>query len=549
MPSLFSSKKRVRNGDESNKTIAPRELPPPQPAASVNPPRLLIIGAGSRGKCFARAVMHSTNGIVVAVAEPDAYKRKFLGKNYIWGTEAPTAAEEFESWQAFLAWELKRRESVASGAASAKGIDGVIVCTLDETHAEIILALAPLKLHILCEKPLATNLKDCLGIYKALLSHGCSQLQPGVIFGIGHVLRYSPHNMLLRKLLLEDRAIGEVISMEHTEPVGWWHFAHSYVRGNWRKESTSAPSLLTKSCHDIDLILWLLCSSPDGKLLPHLPSSVTSSGSLVHFKKSRKPALAGNSTNCLSCPAEAECQYSAKRIYHDRHLMGGNTGWPVSIVVADIESCVNLASAKERLLERLREDYDGNTSPEAIDQKSWYGRCVYESANDVCDDQVVTIRWEEPPVSEQGAAANPSDQRGAKTALFHMVAFTDAVCDRRSRIYGSHGEIEANSTTIQVHDFRTGQTQTHRPHLEGGGHGGGDFGLARQFVLAIDAVKNQQMGVGEAQTTFVGCTLEEVIRSHAMVFAAEDARNGQKVVDWAEWWAGEVEAHLDKAPQ
>ena len=52
----------------------------------------------------------------------------------------------------------------------------------------------------------------------------------GAVFGICHVLRYSPHNMLLRELLLEKEVVGDVLSIEHVEPVGWWHFSHSYVR-------------------------------------------------------------------------------------------------------------------------------------------------------------------------------------------------------------------------------------------------------------------------------------------------------------------------------
>ena len=107
-------------------------------------------------------------------------------------------------------------------------MDGVFICTLDETHVEIIVALSPLSLHIMSEKPLATTLADCLKILRSLQPN--PKEPPAQIFAVGHVLRYSPHNIMLRKLLLEDDVIGDVISIEHTEPVGWWHFSHSYVR-------------------------------------------------------------------------------------------------------------------------------------------------------------------------------------------------------------------------------------------------------------------------------------------------------------------------------
>lgn len=197
---------------------------------STAPIRLLIIGAGSRGNAYAKAVTASTPAIIASVAEPIAFKRKALGKKYIWHSKPRQADQEFEDWKAFLHYETDRREKVKAGHAEKvlPGLDGVFVCTLDETHVEIITALAPLGLHIMSEKPLATTLADCLKIYRALKPPGDEQSK--AVFSIGHVLRYSPHNMLLRKLLREEEVIGDVISIEHTEPVGWWHFSHSYVR-------------------------------------------------------------------------------------------------------------------------------------------------------------------------------------------------------------------------------------------------------------------------------------------------------------------------------
>jgi predicted dehydrogenase len=200
---------------------------PPRPPMSSNPPRLLIIGAGSRGEAYATATKQSTNGIVVAVAEPIAYKRQRLGEKYIWGKAGPSEGQSFDDWRSFLSYELQRRERAARGEKVPEGVDAAFICTLDEQHVEVILGLKELELHIMCEKPLATTLADCVAIYKALKPKEGDQKK---IFGIGHVLRYSPHNIVLRKLLLEERAIGEVMSVNHTEPVGWWHFTHSYVR-------------------------------------------------------------------------------------------------------------------------------------------------------------------------------------------------------------------------------------------------------------------------------------------------------------------------------
>ncbi len=178
----------------------------------------LIIGAGARGNAYAAALTQSASSVstrIGAIAEPIISKRNAFERKYVRKHET---CQLFDTWQAYVEFEKGRQR---------RTIDGVFVCTLDELHAEIITALAPLGLHIMSEKPLATTLSDCLRIYRSLQPPGTGS--PQAIFSIGHVLRYSPHNILLRKLLL-DGVIGDVLSIEHTEPVGWWHFSHSYVR-------------------------------------------------------------------------------------------------------------------------------------------------------------------------------------------------------------------------------------------------------------------------------------------------------------------------------
>ncbi|KAF2097683.1 NAD(P)-binding protein [Rhizodiscina lignyota] len=523
-------------------------------------PRIAIIGGGSRGHSYARA-LHTLsssdppiNATIAAIIDPIPHKRREIGESYIWGPadRPPHAWEEFDDYKQWISYEVERRRRVTAGEVldeEEHGADGVMICVLDEMHVEVIRALGEAGLigdkvqngtamHVLCEKPLATTLEDVMEIYKA--SSG-----PSGLFSICHVLRYSPHNMLLRDLAVERRVIGDILSVEHVEPVGWWHFSHSYVRGNWRNSATTAPSLLTKSCHDIDFLLWLLCSPPKSAAAgypPHLPSYVSSMGSLKNFRRSRKPHAAGNATNCLSCPIESECMYSAKKIYLERHLQNGDTGWPVKIVASDIEDIYRAhgkAAAETRLLETLAEDYDASTSREEVQKRPWFGRCVWECDNDVADDQIVTIEWQDDPISPLTNGNGNSDTlkgRVAKTATFHMIAHSLAQCERRGRIYGTGGEISYDSKTITVHDFAKGTTDTYHPKQMGGGHGGGDQGIVQQYLLAIDAVKSGRENVSEAQREYLGCSLEEVVRSHAMVWAAEDARHERKSVNWKEWW-------------
>ena len=505
-------------------------------------PRFIVIGAGARGRAYAEA-MHSTNGIVAAVAEPVPYKRRRFGATHVWRTsDAPSEGQSFTHWDEFVTYETRRRERAAAGEAVPPGVDGAFICVQDEDHRDVVVALTPLNLHIMCEKPLATSLSDCIDLYRAV------RPQPGRdarIFSIGHVLRYTPHNMLLRKLLVEDRVVGDVFSVEHTAPVGWWHFTHSYVRGNWRNGNISAPSLLAKCCHDVDLLLWLLCSpAKTGAGTAHLPSTLTSSGALQLFRKARKPKAAGDATNCLKCPlGDSGCIFSAKNVYIKRGLESMNTEWPVNIVVPEIEDYPNMAEAKAAVLKALADDYDTSTPAEEVSARKWFGRCVFEADNNVCDDQWVTMTWDdEDPSSSSADDGQPP--RFAKSATLHMTATTRKVDQRYTSIYGTDGELHADSQTITTHNFATGESTTHVPPKAVSGHGGGDQGLTSQFVAAVDAVLNRDMPVEEAQAEFVGCTLDEVLRSHAAGFAAEEARKERKVLDWEKWWAGNVEALL-----
>ena len=165
-------------------------------------PRLLIIGAGARGNAYARSVTRSGIGLIVSVAEPISSKRTNLGDQYIWHAGKRQEDQEFDCWQDYVEYERIRRRREEAGERVLPGFDGVFVCTLDETHAEIITALAPFDLHLMSEKPLATTLRDCLTIYRSLQGAGeqksssdggeLAQGAPCIVF-TAHVSRYNDH--------------------------------------------------------------------------------------------------------------------------------------------------------------------------------------------------------------------------------------------------------------------------------------------------------------------------------------------------------------------
>ncbi|KAJ3350918.1 hypothetical protein HDU83_009337 [Entophlyctis luteolus] len=424
---------------------------------------VLLVGAGERGNIYANWILkHPAAAQVVAVCEPNAVRR------------AECAAKHGIAGEYAVA-------DMAQLPADRRVADAAIVATQDALHADAVCTLARLGYHILCEKPLATTLADCERMRDAVAASG-------KVFACGHVLRYSPYTRAL-KAVLEAGEIGDVVNISHIEPVGWHHFAHSYVRGNWRNTARATFSLMAKSCHDVDVLRHYMGAVAAVR--------VASFGSLRHFTPANRPPRAA--ARCLDCPLAADetCAYSAVSAYVTR-ARAFDKGWPVSVVCAGAElECADAVELEDLVVDRLR--------------TTDYGRCVYDVGdNDVCDNQVVIIEFE-----------------GGRTATLTMVAFTEAVCQRVTRVHGTKGEIVGDMSTFTVFDFASQNKRKVDPkRIEAdnqglSGHGGGDVGLIQTFIEAV--ATNDQ--------TKLGCDINDVFDSHRLVFAAEEARLTGKVVN------------------
>ncbi|MFW9834994.1 MAG: Gfo/Idh/MocA family protein [Candidatus Thorarchaeota archaeon] len=412
----------------------------------MTPVELIIAGAGDRGSVYASyAKTHPKRAKVIGVAEPrDFYRERMMSEHNI------PEENVFTDWK-----DMAKKQKFA---------DAVIIATQDHMHKDPAITFAKKKYHILLEKPMAPDEKSCRAITKAVLSND-------IIFALGHVLRYTRYTQKL-KSILDSGLIGDVISIQRLEPVGYWHQAHSFVRGNWRNENESAFMLLTKSCHDLDWIQYIM-----GERC----TSVSSFGSLTHFVKENKPENAGE--NCLECEFEPECPYSAKRFYL-KLFDHGKTGWPLSIITSEM--------TRGGIVHALR------NGP--------YGRCVYECDNDVVDHQVVNMEFE-----------------GGQTASFTMTAFTRARA-RETRIFGTRGEIYGNGKKIQMHQFLNGKTElidtSEDVPASLADHGGGDYGLIDSFVSAV----------AQNDPSLILSGPEESLETHLLTFAAERSRREDKVI-------------------
>ncbi|NUR84907.1 MAG: Gfo/Idh/MocA family oxidoreductase, partial [Nonomuraea sp.] len=369
---------------------------------------IAVVGAGLRGQIYARNAVLGGNATIVAVAEPDPARRAAFVAEF--GVPAEGV---------FGAWEEL--------AAVPRLADAVVVATQDRMHVGPAVAFADLGYDLLLEKPMAPSEEEARQIVAAVERNG-------VLFAVGHVLRYTAYTRLL-KSVIDGGRLGSVASIQHLEPVGWWHQAHSFVRGQWRRADESGPMLLTKSCHDIDWLLYVMDREP---------RRVASFGSLFHFRKEGRPEGAGE--RCVSCAVEPGCPYSAKRLYLGCLGDPRKEFWPLSAVTSDATEA-GVLSALE-------------SGP--------YGRCVYTTDNDVVDQQVVIIEFD-----------------GGATVSFTMTAFTPLE-HRKTRVFGSHGMAEGDGRTVRVVDFRDGSEEILDSRTSTGasaadGHGGGDGGLTAAF--------------------------------------------------------------------
>ena len=325
---------------------------------------------------------------------------------------------------------------------------------------------------------MATSEEDCRAVADAANEKGAN-------VSVCHVLRYTPLNLEVKRQIASGE-LGTILSIQHTEPVGYYHFAHSFVRGNWRREDESSFSLLAKSCHDIDLISFWMEDEVGGKV-----TSVSSFGSLRYFRKENKPPEAGDATRCSDCAFENQCPYSAKKIYLNA-AQRGVKGWPVNVLV------------------------DEDVTPHAIESAMKigpYGRCVYECDNDVFDNQVVNMQFE-----------------NGTTAIFNMVATTERVCTRQTKVYSSKAELTADASRneIRVFDFLTNTARIIHPRSSESvssslrGHGYADYHLMDTFIRSV----------AENDPSLISTNCHMSLRTHMLVFKAEKSRISNSTLSW-----------------
>lgn len=368
---------------------------------------------------------------------------------------------------------FRRFDSADALLCAGKLADVLIIATQDNDHYGPCRRALELGYDVLLEKPIATRVDRALEIERLAVKHGRRVM-------VCFVLRFAAFYRKVKEII-KSGALGEVVSIQASEGVMPWHQAHSFVRGHWSEVSKSSPMILSKCCHDVDILHWLV-DEPC--------RYIASFGSLTYFRKERAPA--GVPDRCTDpCPAGEQCPYNARRYAGDMQV-------PWLGMVYDRAQ----TASPEEILEWLRH------SP--------WGRCVYRCGNDAVDRQVLLLEF-----------------RSGVTGTFTMTAFETG---RHIEVYGTRGVLKGGET----HRNHFGAHLILIPHegaptrytvqAEDGGyelHGGGDAGLARALYSEMTNPPGQGLEAPITSTT----------HSHLMAFAAEEARISGRVVDVADFQA------------
>ena len=414
--------------------------------------KVILIGAGGRGDCYTSFMAKMPDKFeVIAVAEPIDSRRENIKKRH----NIPDNMC-FTDYKPLL--------------ALGKIADLCIVATMDRDHFEPAMMAIDLKYDLLLEKPITPTAEECVK-----LTENAKKNNVRVV--ICTVLRYTQVFNHLKEIIDSGR-LGDVMSINHEECVGNVHQSHSFVRGNWGNSERSSVMLLQKSCHDIDILQWLL-----GKKC----LKVQSFGTLSYFTEKNAPA--GAPERCIDgCPVAETCPYNSVKLYLDDK----ENDWFRGAATREMNS------TDEQVEKALRE--------------TLFGKCVFKCDNDVVDHQVVNMLFEDDI-----------------TVTFTMNAFNKG--GRFIHIMGTKGEVRAaisGDEPIRVYDFES-KSEIEIPYsgVDGvvGGHGGGDEGIVRTLYSYL---------IGEYNGNAVP-TIDESCYNHLVVFAAEKSRATNTVVDVEEY--------------
>ncbi|MGD7001980.1 Gfo/Idh/MocA family protein [Corynebacterium halotolerans] len=130
------------------------------------------------------------------------------------------------------------------------GVDLISVCTPHPTHEDVVLTAAAAGVHVLCEKPIATDLASAERMVTACDAAG---VQLGVLFQ----RRFWPAAQRMRGELDNPEVgapiLGQCSVLLHRDHT---YYSRDAWRGTWLNDGGGV--LMTQAIHYIDLLQWLM---------------------------------------------------------------------------------------------------------------------------------------------------------------------------------------------------------------------------------------------------------------------------------------------------
>ena len=187
--------------------------------------KVAVIGVGSISKHHIESYMNNRDAELYAFCDINEQRLKFMGEKY--------GVTRLYTDEAQMLRELPE-------------LDAVSVCTWNSAHAPCTIMALEAGKHVLCEKPMATNVEDAVKMKEAADKNG-------KLLMIGFVRRFGRDCVMVNELI-KNNALGEIYYAKvanirrNGNPGGWFG----------EKARSGGGPLIDLGVHSIDLVRYLM---------------------------------------------------------------------------------------------------------------------------------------------------------------------------------------------------------------------------------------------------------------------------------------------------
>ena len=369
--------------------------------------RVGFLGFGSRGVSFIAPVLdNDIRNRVTTVIDPDVSRSKYFLDQAAAQGQIPRDEADGVRFVRDLS-ELREGE-----------VDALFLTAYENVRAELFPLAVDTGAHLYMEKGISADLEGARNVVAAM-----ERLKPGQKAFMGFNLRHYPPLVQAKRVIDEGR-LGRLLYVQYTETLRFRHGSSFYTRLH-RDVRNSGGMLVTKACHDFDML---------GHLIGARPDRVFSAQYRQMFGKGGPEAR----ERCHTCDRTLECDF-------DRMRRMGNR-------------------AMKRYYAKVYLDDDRASTDGYIPDI-----CIWRDDTELRDLSHMLFEYEnEVSATYSQALFSPRGNRVVKA-------------------FGDEGSLEfgEKDRSVIVTDRWGGQTETIVSSPVGDGHGGSDTGVIDAFFRCI----------------------------------------------------------------